>query len=62
LPQYPAGLWGSAIGLGNVRQYLRGAIFAWQAGGQARSKKPAQMAGGRAGRQARSKKPAQKAG
>jgi len=29
-----------------VRRYLRGALFAWQAGGQARSKKPAQ---GRAG-------------
>jgi len=38
---------------------LRGAILAWQAGGQSDSKKPAQMAGGRADWQARSKKPAQ---
>jgi len=48
--------------LGDVRRHLRGAFFAWQAGRQARSKKPAQMAGGQAGRQARSKKPAQMAG
>jgi len=32
--------------LGNVRRYLRGALFAWQAGGQAGSKKPAQWRAG----------------
>jgi hypothetical protein len=29
-----------------MRRYLRGALFAWQTGGQARSKKPAQWRAG----------------
>jgi hypothetical protein len=48
--------------LGNVRRYLRGIVSAYIPGWQARSKKPAQMAGGRADWQADNKKPAQKAG